>query len=405
MAAINIKLGPIGDAFSSAELGLYLVPGNAAEIDDSIVNSRLINFSLTGFIVQITSLEYNNIKLLNSFTTNVPLNAVPTGQPLFLEPVESIVGTPPDNSVGKRYLVGLLAPGVFMGYKDYIAQSTGISWNYTKPLNGMSLPVYDLGISVKYTGTYPSGSWSIPNTVLTNLTAGIPTTVNDDLATEVAARLAADLVLQKEIDTLKNTPISISGPTDAAHITIADAGNFYHANQVEAALQEIGVKFGLDEAAVGILAANLNTAIALGLGFQFFYGVIDPDVSIGNWKDLYINTVSNTIWQKLGTSDLDAEWVGIYTFPIPTPIIPGISIPFTSTTTPGFSDWQTDYAPVYSNNAIIKIWLVNGDGSFNEDVQASAKRVYTGGDPTNTLISQIYTYPSAVVGFITINNS
>ena len=58
-----IKLGPIGDYFASARLGIYLSAGNAQQVEDSLLETTLKNFLLTGFFVLIEKHEFENIRI------------------------------------------------------------------------------------------------------------------------------------------------------------------------------------------------------------------------------------------------------------------------------------------------------------------------------------------------------
>lgn len=318
MAITYIKLGPIGDAFASKELGLYLNLNNASEIDVSILNNRLVNFTLTGFLVEISKLEYDNIKLKNQLTSNIPLNSVPIGQPNILEPVESIVGIPPENTLNIRYLVGVASPGIFLSKKDYIAQSDGIDWVYTKPLNGMILPVYDIGISVHYTGTYPSGHWDIPQDVLDGLGDQTVTGDNTDwdalnlaLQQEIKDRISGDKILQGEIDALiKATPTKVK----ASDVSITDTSNYYESTNVEGALKEIGGRFVTDEIIINQLQTALDSINSTGIAFQFLFGTVIPDDIDGNLNNVYLDSSALKLYKKIGTTDEDAHWTEIADF-------------------------------------------------------------------------------------------
>src|SRR5690606_14373932 len=72
-----IKLGPIGDYFASNRLGIYLNTQNASQVSDAILYTRLSNFLLTGFIVEIEKFEYDNIKIEQRTFNNLPLVVVP----------------------------------------------------------------------------------------------------------------------------------------------------------------------------------------------------------------------------------------------------------------------------------------------------------------------------------------
>jgi hypothetical protein len=176
MAVTYIKLGPIGDIFSSEELGIFLTKTNAVEVNDDLTYTRLKAFFLTGFLVRITKVEYDNVKLNGSVARNIPLVMVdisPTPTP---EPVESILQSPPANPIrNKRYLIWDKPTGSWETYENCIAWFTGSDWSFIIPTNGMSLPVYSLGLSAKYTGTYPSGVWTVGTLENSEVVTQVPT--------------------------------------------------------------------------------------------------------------------------------------------------------------------------------------------------------------------------------------
>jgi hypothetical protein len=162
MATIYIKLGPNGDSFNSEELGIFLDKGNAAEVSEDLIRSRLGIFFRTEFLVQITKIEYENIKLNSLNARNIPLINVNLSQSNTYEPVESFSSIPPDTLLNdRRYIIGTNATGVWAGHDGKIAFFDGNQWVYKLPENGMSIPVYSLGISAIYSGAYPLGSWSL----------------------------------------------------------------------------------------------------------------------------------------------------------------------------------------------------------------------------------------------------
>lgn len=369
MATAYVKLGPIGDAFSSTELGLYLLPGTASEIDDSILSNRLVNFILTGFLVRITKLEYDNIKLLNQIAVNIPGNTVPVSQPNILEPVEDGVPTPPNNSIGKRYLVVGAVPGIFLSRKDYIAQSDGLDWVYTTPTNGMILPVYSWGITVHYTGVYPSGSWDTPANLLAQALAGTveDITQNTNAYTDAAVkaealiRAAADVSLQNQIN---NLPLPVPPANKAIAIAVTDAGNYYIGGNVETILQEIGVDVKNLNIEDENLQTQINNIIDLGGTYKFLWGDVDPEPYNGNEGYTWLNTISGVLFQKIAdVSGGESTWTSIYTF-LPKRYIQDIPAGTLLTSLPIVFDMTSPILALFGNNIKVKIFEKISTGRY-----------------------------------------
>lgn len=169
MATIYVKLGSEGNIFQSQELGMFLDKDNALEIDQSLVSTRLESFFKSGFLVKISKVEYDIIKLKNSNARNIPLVTVGlTSKPTW-EPVESVSNIPPTNPIrNKRYLVWDKPTDSWENYANCIAWFTGTSWEFIEPINGLILPIYELGVAAVYLGTYPSGIWTIGGQVSTD---------------------------------------------------------------------------------------------------------------------------------------------------------------------------------------------------------------------------------------------
>lgn len=250
MAITYIKLGPIGDLFNSQRLGIYLTPTNSAEIDSSLLQNRLRSFSLTGFLVEISKVEHENIKLKNLYARNIPLVIVPLTDTATLEPVEAVLSTPPPLlQAGYRYLVGKGATDAWEGYDDYIAEYDGSGWIFTKPKNGFTLPIYKWGISTKYSGTHPSGNWDYSTNQLVIIEntpgTGNPTSPEDYalglVEKEKEERVEADNNLLEIIQQI----IQQGAPAiKAIQVSIDDLQGYYSATNVEIALQEIGIRLG-----------------------------------------------------------------------------------------------------------------------------------------------------------------
>lgn len=242
MAITYIKLGPIGDAFDSNELGIHLTLINAQEVDEILLTTRLKQFFLTGFLVEISKIEYDNIKIRTSNARNIPLIALKVFQNSIIEPVEKVLRIPPtDVLIGRRYLVYKNAEGPWKGYDDYITSFNGQDWDFIKPENGFILPVYEWGISLHYSGTYPSGKWDLDESKFTELTK----LASEDLLDEAYAlslfekerkeRIEADDELRELINNQTPPPITAAG------VPIEDVNGYYNGSNVELALIEIAL--------------------------------------------------------------------------------------------------------------------------------------------------------------------
>lgn len=311
-----IKLGPIGDLFNSSELGLSLSAGNAAEVDETLLSGRLVNFIRTGFVVEISKVEYDNIKLVNNKARNIPLVSIPVTQTPIVDPIESVENLPPNLIPNKRYLVGGNINGPWNGFKDYITYFDGTTWQYIKPLDGMILPVWSLGISLHYKGTYPSGAWDIPASVLSGITINDGNLTAEDYAlslveAEAALRAGADQALQEQIDAFT----TISLPIPAGSVNIADPGNYYTGTNVELALQEIGASIKaikLNYANLQTLVNSLQTkvnALISTSGNKIYFSIDDPTSVDGNMGDVWINQTTTGFWYKTGVSTWTLEFI------------------------------------------------------------------------------------------------
>lgn len=282
-----IKLGPIGDAFLDDSLGIYLNKDNAVEVDDSLLKSRLVNFIKTGFLVEIKKIEYDNLKIKFQNARNIPLNVVNLSKSNVLNPVEDIVVNPPiSQRFGERYLVGLNGGGQFQGRGDYIAEWTTTGWVFIKPEDGMILPVYSLGISVHYKGTYPSGYWDISGEKITELEIVTPGPItNQEYAlqlflTEQEARILADLGLAKSIQDLLGAIGNIKAT--ALNTTITDIDNNFLSSNVEGALIELYQSITNGNTTISNLVTQINQVVEQVSNIQLpsfstlFYGNYVP---------------------------------------------------------------------------------------------------------------------------------
>lgn len=269
-----IKLGPTGTYFGSTKLGIFLTKENASYVNDSVLESTLANFLLTGFIVRISKHEFDNIKVDKAQLTNIPLQFVGVNQPKTIEPVLDVTAELPLNpATGDRYIVWHNATGPWLGRKDYIAEFNGSTWDFTEPQNGWIVPVYQLGTSTNYIGTYPSGRWSLDDgsiielqrIINTNLDGdegqtnpdedwATKTWVNNQLGIETQNRIAQDNYIIGLINQLSQ---NIAIPP-ASQITITDAANYYTGTNVEAALQEIGLRLLNQGHSIDTIETNLT---------------------------------------------------------------------------------------------------------------------------------------------------
>lgn len=244
-----IRLGS-GDYFGSSRIGLYLTPHNAAHVDDNLLQTRLYNFLMTGFIIQIEEHEYNNLKINQKTFGNFPLQVVGVHTPLIIEPVESVLEEPPLNPIQfQRHIIWPRGKGQWVGRGNLIAEFVDGDWTYHTPKDGWTVPVYALGISFQYTGHYPSGTWNIsrervielidiieaPNDPETEEIWATEEWVTEVVRAERDARVAYEQYLLSLIQSIQ---LSQAYP-NASQVPISDTGENFEGNNVELALAEL----------------------------------------------------------------------------------------------------------------------------------------------------------------------
>lgn len=260
-----IKLGNIGDYFGSTKLGIHLTPGNAQYIEDDTLYSLLQNFLYTGFFILIDKDEFDNIKIDRRSLRGIPLQFVGVNETTIVEPVIDILSEEPTSAnTGYRFIVWSNPTNSWADHRNQIATFNGVNWDFTIPKDGWIIPVYSLGISVKYSGTYPSGSWNIDNDRIAELKGQIqelentaPTTVSNPASVEYVDGLIEDEAGQRKAgdDALLQMIQNLNFPETvgkASSITIDDNGDYFIATNVEMALQELATdlrttKQGVDQ--------------------------------------------------------------------------------------------------------------------------------------------------------------
>lgn len=264
-----IKLGPIGDQLISRKYNINLPDKKAAaEVPDEILAGPLINFMLTGFIVRITKIEYDNIKIDSRTYQNVPLSNRGVFGENTIEPVITIATQPPLStpSIGDRYIVFPMGEGPWENFKNQILEYTKDGWVNITPKNKWSVPILAYGISTQYNGTYPSGKWTLeePKKV-EDLDIDLPIMgdpddptfeewatvdyVDQEVNKESKKRSDGDAALQAQITALQTAIQNLptggdggggpSGPVPASSVSIVDAGDYFVSTNVEGALQEL----------------------------------------------------------------------------------------------------------------------------------------------------------------------
>lgn len=248
-----IKLGPIGNYFGSSRLGIYLSEGNAAQVDDNLLNSTLAKFLLTGFFVTIDKHEFENIKIDRRALRGIPLQFVGVNPVTIIEPVYDYLDQPPVETSGDRFIVGPNPTGLWSGLAGMIVQWSGDdeSWKVITPKDGWIIPIINLGVSTTYKGTYPSGKWDLTQKRIRQLresfnqTNPSPTEENpnatrawtlEQIGIETQQRIEADNELKALIQEITTDP---SNATPASRVTILDEGDYFQATNVEMALQEL----------------------------------------------------------------------------------------------------------------------------------------------------------------------
>ena len=291
MAVKYAKLGQIGTPFNSDILGIYLSRTNAIEIDEHLVENRLKAFFLTGFLVEITKVEYENIKLNISNARNIPLLIVPLSAQYAIEPVEVILSIPPTAVYkGNRFIIHSNPQGAWEGKKDYIVEFNGVDWTFIKPTNNLEVPIYQWGVSARYVGTYPSGKWIYDEELVENIQTIIPPDLSSNnfalqlFEAEQRARVQGDEALLTLIQNIQNT----YGDLVAKNIAIEDVGGYYMSNNVELALAEVGITLGQMGLSINEIYQILSTLSGGAAGAGVNIETADPTVIIT--RDASINT-------------------------------------------------------------------------------------------------------------------
>lgn len=170
--------------------------------------------------------------------------------------------TPPlSPSAGNRYLVIATATGAFAGKENQIAIYNGSGYDFIMPTTGTHMTVDDLSTAIiLYNGT----SWVEQSFEVTTASTGL-TKVGNDIQIDSGAAGAglgfAVGVLSVNVDassieinsdTLRVKALGIKdsmidfgtgvGQVSGVDMPIADAGNYFATDNVEAALQELGAK-------------------------------------------------------------------------------------------------------------------------------------------------------------------
>jgi hypothetical protein len=176
--------------------------------------------------------------------------------------------TPPVSpSAGDRYLVIATATGAFAGQEDKIAEYNGTGYTFITPTTGTHLAVDDLATAILlYTGS----GWQEQSFEVTTASTGL-TKVGNDIQIDSSAagnglgfaagvlsvnvdnssvELNADALRVKALG-IKDSMIDFgtgAGQVSAGDMPLADAGSYFSTDNVEAALQELGLKIN----AVGV---------------------------------------------------------------------------------------------------------------------------------------------------------
>ena len=188
-----IKLG-LGKSFIDTKINLILTPQIAGEVHSSLILNMLSSFFLTGFLVEISKVEYDDFKLRNQNATNIPLTYKEVGTNYNFNALENILSTPPNNPpLNSSYLIDINATKEWTGRKDFIATWDGAQWEYLKPGDGMYAPIYFWGTAAQYTGHYPSGSWGINKQTRQSIDAGEKEEEETTYAQRLFDRLVTDL--------------------------------------------------------------------------------------------------------------------------------------------------------------------------------------------------------------------
>lgn len=244
-----IKLGPKGKYFASKEYNLYLVPGNAAIINDTILYTDLAQFMATGYLVEISVNEYQNLKLNQSNNPNTSYSPKGVNSIKVIEPALNIKNVPPGGvAIGARYIVERGAINEWSGLANSLVEWNGLSWITIKPEDGWIVPLMELGIAATYRGTYPSGVWEINYTetsqYVDDVIGGNPGTNPGNIQwdqlkalidQEVLDREEADKILTQLINQVQQ---GISNPT-ASQVSLENPGNIFSGSNVQIAMEGI----------------------------------------------------------------------------------------------------------------------------------------------------------------------
>lgn len=169
----NDSLDLIASAFSNEILGgLHSV---TASSDRDVIMTARRNWGMLCYVIndnktyQLTY-GYNNTTITNNLNWKEFSGAGGSGGSEWLNSVKTVLFTEPIGSTdGDRYLVGRTPLDAIIGTNwgaqsgaGFVAQwnSTLSNWDYTLPLDGMSVRVDDEDNSIyRYEGTYSTGSW------------------------------------------------------------------------------------------------------------------------------------------------------------------------------------------------------------------------------------------------------
>lgn len=278
---VYIKLGPTADKFVSKKYNINLPNQNsAAQLPEELVKGVLYPFLLSGFFVQITKLEYDNIRLDNRTFGNLPISTRGVYEEPTIEPVldlqeDSPVTTP---SIGDRYVVFPKGTGEWSGHDFRIMEYTPLAtWKPINPKNGWSVPVINKGISITYSGSYPSGRWSIEipeeeetyELILPELPSE-PTSINErwvlsEINKEAEIRAEVDKLINNDINALKTInqaildsigKINTGGSTiitEVSAVPLPPESN-PTATMISLGENKIGIEFGIPSSNITISA-------------------------------------------------------------------------------------------------------------------------------------------------------
>lgn len=330
-----IKLGPRGKSFTSKKYNIYLSPGIATVAKESVIYGDLAKFIITGYFVEITKNEYENLRL--NFNNNPTVNSLTKGINTItnVEPVLDIITEAPDNpKSGDRYIIGDKAIGNWLGQDDYIIEYNGFSWDISKPEDGMIVPLINRGIAATYVGTYPSGKWVFnpdDEDYYINEVLGQGDVEDGDQTITINLRTLYQMILQEiedrgqgDMENLNalNTYISQQSRDQAVNILVDTNGTYTQLGEnVQISLQKLYDSFTTNKTSIESLIQRLNSLEQLlntpgnstlklteyhlyigvdtieyehNLGYYphiDFYEVLDTDQALGALPDLEAITV------------------------------------------------------------------------------------------------------------------